>query len=267
MYAYLPRSISSQSDICSRSSGRVVETLSRTGGFSTKVARQRLFETTQYVFQITRSLDSIKPGGDGHAASVRVRFLHAAVRQRIMKLAQQRPEYYNVEKFGIPINDLDCIATITAFSTIVIWLGLPRQGLWLRDQEISDYIALWRLVAYYQGTPTEPFATGEKAKAMMESVLSEVQPTRMSQILAKNIILSLENTSPSYASHEFMEVMARWLNGKQLSDRLDIGNPPLYYWALVTGYCLWVMAICYISRAIPRFDRRNIEVRPIHYTT
>lgn len=245
----------------------MVETLSRTGGFSTKVARQRLFETTQYVFQITRSLDSIKPGGDGHAASVRVRFLHAAVRQRIMKLAQQRPEYYNVEKFGIPINDLDCIATITAFSTIVIWLGLPRQGLWLRDQEISDYIALWRLVAYYQGTPTEPFATGEKAKAMMESVLSEVQPTRMSQILAKNIILSLENTSPSYASHEFMEVMARWLNGKQLSDRLDIGNPPLYYWALVTGYCLWVMAICYISRAIPRFDRRNIEVRPIHYTT
>jgi len=229
---------------------------------STKVARQRLFETTQYVLQITSSLDSIKPGGERHAASVRVRLLHAAVRQRIMKLAQQRPEYYSVEKFGIPINDLDCVATISAFSTIVIWLGLPRQGLRLRDQEINDYIALWRLVAYYQGTPTEPFETPEKARAMMESIfISEVQPTRTSQVLAKNIILSLENTFPSYASRGFMEAMVRWLNGKELADRLDIGNPPLYYWALVTGYCLWVMAICYISRTIPSLDRRNIEVR------
>ncbi|KAL2220398.1 hypothetical protein M432DRAFT_316455 [Thermoascus aurantiacus ATCC 26904] len=58
-----------------------------------------------------------------------------------------------------------------------------------------------------------------------------------------------------------MEAMVRWLNGKELADRLDIGNPPLYYWALVTGYCLWVMAICYISRTIPSLDRRNIEFR------
>lgn len=111
---------------------RVVEVLSRTGGFSTRVARKRLFETTQHLLQCTQSLDSIKPGGAGHASSVRVRLLHAAVRQRIMKLARQRPEYYNVEKLGVPINDLDCIGTISTFSATLIWLSLPRQGIWMR---------------------------------------------------------------------------------------------------------------------------------------
>lgn len=26
-----------------------------------------------------------------------------------MKLAQRRPEYYDVEEFGVPVNDLDCV--------------------------------------------------------------------------------------------------------------------------------------------------------------
>ena len=55
----------------------------------------------------TQSLEYIQPGGAGHASSIRVRLLHAAVRRRIMKLARQRPEYYDVGAWGIPINDLD----------------------------------------------------------------------------------------------------------------------------------------------------------------
>ena len=114
---------------------RVVEVLSRTGGFSTKVARKRLFETTQHILQCTQSLPSIQPGGAGHASSIRVRLLHAAVRQKIMKLARQKPEYYDVEKNGIPINDLDCVATIGTFSATLIWLSFPRQGIWMRYEE------------------------------------------------------------------------------------------------------------------------------------
>ncbi|TKA49814.1 hypothetical protein B0A49_11805 [Cryomyces minteri] len=125
---------------------RVVETLARTGGFCTKVARHRLFETTQHILQCTKSLESLKPGGDGFASSIRVRLLHAAVRQRIMKLAKQKPEYYSVEKWGIPINDLDSIATIGTFSATLIWLSFPRQAISLREQEITDYIALWRYI-------------------------------------------------------------------------------------------------------------------------
>lgn len=240
---------------------RVVEVLSRTGGFSVKVARHRMYETTQHILQVTNSLDSIKPGGPGHSSSVRVRLLHAAVRRRIMKLAKERPEYYNVERLGIPINNLDSIATIGTFSATLIWLGFPRQGIWLRKQEIDDYIALWRLVAHYVGTPTDYFETPEKAKCMMESLLvSEIEPTETSKVLANNIILSLQEQPPTYASREFLNASVRWLNGNELADALGIGRPGLYYWALMAGQCIFFCCICYTYRSIPYLDRRKIKV-------
>ena len=240
---------------------RVVEVLARTGGFGVKVARHRLFETTQHILECTKSLESIKPGGAGFASSIRVRLLHAAVRQRIMKLEKSRPGYYNVERYGVPINDLDCIATIGTFSGTIIWLSLPRQGIWLRQQEIDDYIALWRLIAHYTGTPTEHFETPQRAKVMVESLLmNEINPTETSKTLAANIIRCLEAAPPAYASRSFLEVNARWLNGNELCDALALGRPSLYYWTLMAGQCIFFMSICYVYRSIPWLDRRKIKV-------
>lgn len=207
------------------------------------------------------SLDSIKPGGKGHVSSVRVRLLHASVRRRVLSLVKNRPEYYDIKKYGIPINDLDCIATIHTFSTSVVFLGLPRQGIFLRNQEIEDYIALWRLVAFYMGTPTDCFETTAQARAMMESLsVSEIDPTDTGRILAQNIILGLEYTAPTYASKEYLEAMARKLNGDELSDSLNLPRPSLYYQALVYGQCILVMAACYGLRVFPMLDQAIIEV-------
>lgn len=246
---------------------RVVETLARTGGFSTKVARGRLFETTQHILQCTRSLESLQPGGEGFASSIRVRLLHAAVRNRIMKLAKERPSYYNVEEWGIPINDLDSVATIGTFSATLIWLSLPRQGIWIREQEKLDYIALWRYIGYIMGCPTEFFATPAKAKATMEFLLlNEIQPTDMSQILANNIIKSLDGQPPGFASADMLVASARWLNGNELCDRLGLMRPSLYYWALMAGQCAFFMTLCYVYRAIPSWDAHKLRnLRRIFY--
>ena len=221
-----------------------------------------MYETTQYILQCTRSLESIQLGGAGHTSSVRVRLLHAAVRRRILKLVAQHPDYYNVEQWGVPINDLDSIATISAFSASLIWISLPRQGLWLREHEINDYTALWRLVAHYLGTPTRSFETPRRAKAVLESLLySEIDPSETSKILANNIIKSLERKPPSYASREFLHANARWLNGNQLANRLGLGRPSFWYWALVAGQCIFFMSMCYLHRSVPYLDRRKVAVR------
>ncbi|KAH7122318.1 hypothetical protein B0J11DRAFT_335790 [Dendryphion nanum] len=246
---------------------RVVETLARTGGFSTKMARRRLFETTQHILQCTYSLESLQPGGAGHASSVRVRLLHAAVRQRIMKLAGQRPSYFNVEEWGIPVNDLDQMATIGTFCAALIWVSFPRQGIFLREQEKADYVALWRYIGYLLGTPNEWFETPAKAKAVMESLLySEVHPSDMSKTLANNIIHALEKQPPTYVSPDMLIASARWLNGNELGDSLGLPRVSLYYWALMAGQCLFFISFCYIYRAIPYLDRRNIaRVKRIFY--
>ena len=240
---------------------RVVETLARTGGFSTKVARGRLFETTQHILQCTKSLESIQPGGDGFASTIRVRLLHAAVRQRILKLRETNPSYYDIEAWGIPINDLDSMATIATFSATLIWLSLPRQGIFIRPQEIEDYIALWRYIGYLIGCPTEHFETPAKAKAISEALLLyEIHPTDTSRILANNIIKSLEGQPPGYASADFLIASARWLNGNDLCDELGLPRPSVYYWSLMAGQCLFFCFFCYTYRSVPSWDRKKIEM-------
>ena len=221
-------------------------------------------ETTQHILQCTQSLESIQPGGAGHASSIRVRLLHAAVRRRIMNLARQRPGYYNVSALGIPINDLDCIATIGSFCATLVWISLPRQGIFMTQREVTDYVALWRYVAYLTGTPTEHFETPEKAKRIMEILLlHEIKPTETSKVLANNIIKSLANQPPGFASESFLQVTSRWLNGNELCDALGIGRPSIYYWALAMGQCFFFMTLCYTYRTVPYLDQRKIRVRQI----
>jgi hypothetical protein len=193
--------------------------------------------------------------------SVRVRLLHTAVRRRIMQMASQRPEYYSIDEYGVPINDLDSVGTINTFSTTLIWLGLPRQGIYMRRQEILDYLALWRYVAYIMGAPHEWMATPESAKAMMESLLiSEIRPSAVSANLANNIITGLKDCPPTYASREFMCAQTYWLNGRDLSEKLEVDRPSLYYSSLVLGQCLFFITVCYVNRSISYLDSRNINV-------
>ncbi|KAI0162945.1 tat pathway signal sequence [Pestalotiopsis sp. NC0098] len=243
-------------------SGRTVETLDRTGGFGAQVVRRRLLETTQHTLGVHKDLEAIKPGGvEGFESSVRVRLLHASVRQRVLKLAREKPEYYDLKKYGVPVNDLDCIGTIGTFSATIIWMGLPRQGIFLRPQEIADYLALWRYVAYLMGTPHDWLETPETARAMMESLLvSEVKPTKKSGTLANNIITGFEGQAPTYASRGFLNAETYWLNGEDLSRELNIEKPNLYYTMLVIGQCLFFMITGYINRMVPSWDERNIKI-------
>ncbi|RWA06237.1 hypothetical protein EKO27_g8866, partial [Xylaria grammica] len=158
---------------------RTVETLGRTGGFDVKVVRRRLLETVQHTLNVHRDLKSIQPGGDGFVNSVSyfIRDIHILL-SRLQALptldtvyhkhqvltraphhqsppptrrrpaphhaiAAVQPRYYDTASYGVPINDLDSMGTISVFSAAPIWLGLPRQGIRLREQEIADYLALW----------------------------------------------------------------------------------------------------------------------------
>ena len=117
-----------QSLLAGMGAWRIVETLSRTGGFQTNVARRRLLETTQFVLDCMQSPESLKPGGKGFASALRVRLLHCAVRESILDLCAVDPSYYDIQELGVPINDMDSISTIVSFSSTLIWISLPRQG-------------------------------------------------------------------------------------------------------------------------------------------
>ncbi|EWG55210.1 hypothetical protein FVEG_13246 [Fusarium verticillioides 7600] len=248
-----------QSLVGGTAGARVAEVLGRTGGFNVDTVFRRMLETTIYFVDVTENVDSLKFGGRGFASCMKVRFLHGTVRHRILQLAAKRPSYFSVEKLGIPINDLDSIGTIAVNCATIIWQSLPRQGIHMREQEIVDYVALWRLIAYYMGTPTDFFSSPAKARAIMESLyLYEYNPSSRSQTHAQNIIIAMSDTAPSYASKPYLEATARWLNGDPLADALGIGRPSRYYTVLAAGQCLLFMIVYYTCRDIPALDRAQI---------
>lgn len=101
----------------------------------------------------------------------------------------------------------------------------------------------------------------------METLLhNEVNPSDMSKVLANNIIRSLEKQPPTYVSPDMLIASARWLNGNELGDSLGLPRVSFYYWALMTGQCLFFMALCYTYRSIPWLDRQHIaSLKKIFY--
>lgn len=233
----------------------------RTGGHSVKVAKNRLFETFQLMLQITRSLDAVKPGGEGFASAVRVRLLHASVRNRILKLNDQRPGYFDVAQFGVPINEVDSMQSVCAFSTNLVWLAMPRQGIYVRHQEALDYLALWRWVTHVIGAPSYVLDGPERALATMESIMYEcLKPTANSRALAQNLVKALDGVAPIYVPKDYFEAGTRYVNGDEICDAVGIGKPSMYWKAVVRGQAWLLIVATYIGRSIPWWDRWQTEV-------
>lgn len=142
-----------------------------------------------------------------------------------------------------------------------MWDSFPKMGIYPTKQEIEDFIALFRYVAYLTGIPTEYWKTVEKAKAVMETfMLYELDPNKTSKILAHNFIKWLEDQPPAYLSRDFMEAGCRWMNGHDMCDALGMGRPSLYYYLVFAGHNVIVVTLAYSQRFIPGLDEFMIRV-------
>lgn len=230
------------------------EVLVRTGGFSTRVLLRRLLETFQWLLQVTKDIDAIKPGGEGHIATVRVRLLHATVRHRIIKLAESKAGYFDVQKHGVPINTADSMHSIATFGCNPIWLQLPRLGIKPNAQEAEDYMALFRYVAYVIGTPHEYFTSAANGKACMESIEMILRPSEKSKILGHNFIECLKDVPPLNLSREFIEAGTRVINGEEHGDLIDISRPGLLSYCQFYGLCFVLRGMTMLQQLSPRFE-------------
>jgi hypothetical protein len=93
--------------------------------------------------------DAFTHQGRAVATARKLRLFHAGVRTLVPRF---RPGYR--ERFGVPVNHEDMLATLMAFSYLVID-GLRRLKVGLTDEQAEDFYYLWRVYAQLMGIHPE----------------------------------------------------------------------------------------------------------------
>lgn len=127
---------------------------------------KRLMGVVQLLVNIT-ARNAYVPGGLAVVTAQKLRLLHAGVRTIV---PHYRPGY--AERFGPPVNHEDMLATLMAFSYLLID-GLRKLNLGLTDEEAEDYYYLWRVYALLMGIhpPGAPFDDSLVPRTVEEAAL------------------------------------------------------------------------------------------------
>ena len=179
--------------------------------------QQRLLDTGQLISAcVGHGIDALLPGGDGWRTAIHVRVLHAKVRRAILR--KQGKRKWDLEKYGIPINQEDMAGTLLAFSLNPLLGTEFITGASLPMQEKLDYLALWRYIGWllgvdtidhkYQSTdasPLDPCGPGistisnpiQNSEAILESIILHlVHPDETSVQVAHHILKSRGSSKP-----------------------------------------------------------------------
>jgi len=122
--------------------GGPTDLLVATGGLSGNASMRRLGETQKWGVAISQP-DGMRRGNEGFAATVHVRIMHALVNESFT------PKW-DVEKWGMPINQTDQAATLGLFNGVVL-IGTRGLGARISKSDARAYMHLWRYIGWLMG--------------------------------------------------------------------------------------------------------------------
>ncbi|KAL3691613.1 hypothetical protein R1sor_005264 [Riccia sorocarpa] len=206
---------------------RPTDILSTTKYFcSVKGAFQRFFETAKFITDIMSGPEALTPlTGSGWKSVIRVRLLHTQVRLRILAQAEKRPDIYNVEELGVPINQEDMIGTLCLFSIAVVRL-LKKLDVDMSTSEVKAYLHFWQFIGYLLGIDDEycrSLRTEGGATAIADSILNHLVDPDASSVLTTHTFLEARALRPPFFWPTGAHVaVTRRLLGDRVSDSLQL---------------------------------------------
>lgn len=133
-----------------KNGAKVLASTGRLTGANKDVNRtfRRLFETSKIVMDVL-SPGGLEPDGCGIVTAKKVRLYHAAIRYFLLH-PKYNPEGWDIEEFGVPINQEEMAGTLMSFSALVID-GLEQLGAKLTDKEKDAYMHCWLIAGHFLG--------------------------------------------------------------------------------------------------------------------
>jgi ER-bound oxygenase mpaB/B'/Rubber oxygenase, catalytic domain len=239
-----------------------VQVLRMTGRLQTDTTR-RLNETGQFLMDIAAP-GAMDVGGVGIDRILHVRLMHAAVRwmiahdpsvTRVDHLAPPQREEDGLvwsTSWGLPTNQEDLVGTWLTF-TEVVYAAFDASGVDYNDQNVSDHMHLWRLVAHYLGIESAIVPTTRpEATALRARIFGRQQaPSAAGRIMTAALVAQAHGRMPKFA-WPLLPTAFRHFLGDAVSDMLDV---PAANW---TRHLFGAMST--VERVLTRGEERH----PLH---
>jgi hypothetical protein len=200
----------------------IVKPLVATATLESKAVR-RLAETQKFVTDLYGPGELARSSA-GFQTTVRVRVMHAMVRRRLLARG------FDVQRWGMPINQADMAATVLQFSMTYL-LGLRALGFRVSAAESDAVLHLWRYAGRLLGVRDDllPRTEAEARKQLRLSAASQAGPDDDSRRLARALLSIPDQLElPRWrrelmrADYAFRAGFARYVLGKTAADALGL---------------------------------------------
>jgi hypothetical protein len=140
-------------------------------GSLTRRASRRLGETKKWIFDVTER-GGLERFGAGFITTIRVRLVHALIRRNLA-----RRDDWDHEKWGLPINQVDMLATYLAFGPFAL-LGMRLFGVIVSPREAAAHMHMWRYIGWLVGVDEDLLARteGEGLRRLNQTFLTHPFP-------------------------------------------------------------------------------------------
>jgi len=198
-----------------------------------RMTPRRLAETGKFWRDVT-TVGGLERNADGFKSAVRVRMMHAQVRNMLLNSNKWKMEW------GHPLNQADTMATTLEFS-IIFMLGLRALGFIINRREREAVIHLWRYIGYLMGVEERilPADESDALRALYMMLATAGGPdddTRALGVSLANVPLQQASDKwfgPWLAKTEYhLRVgYTRYILGEKTADTLGLPrNKAKYFW-------------------------------------
>lgn len=179
---------------------------------------RRLSETTQFLLHMMAK-DPLGPHGQLVPAIQKVRLIHAAVRQLLL-----RGNHWDVARDGVPICQEDLLGATLIFSVTVLE-GMERIGVRCTAEEAEDYYYTWRVVGVMLGLRPEaiPETLDQARETWAAMAPRHLGPSPEGVALTGSLLDFYHRITPP-GSHGAVAALARAMVGPRTSDWMQV--PP-----------------------------------------
>jgi hypothetical protein len=133
--------------------GGPTDLLVATGGLSGDSTMRRLGETQKWGVALSQP-GGMRRGSEGYAVAVHVRLMHALVNESFTSR-------WDVERWGMPINQTDQLATLGLFNGVPL-IGCRALGARVTRADSRAYMHLWKYVGWLMGVDEQWLVDSER---------------------------------------------------------------------------------------------------------